>query len=75
MQLSSLNTTAHPWWYGHSTSMSACGVWGIRVGVQVSRSELHTHIHLNYIIVEFYLVYIYIYISSLNYMGYLQDGP
>ena len=30
-----------------------CGVWGARNGVQVSRSEFHTHIHLNYAIVEF----------------------
>ena len=31
----------------HSTSISACGVWGVRIGVQVSRRKLYTHIHLN----------------------------
>ena len=34
-------TTIHPWCDGHSTSINACGVWGVRVGVQVSRRELH----------------------------------
>ena len=28
-------------------SISTCGVWGARAGVQVSRRELHTHIHLD----------------------------
>jgi len=28
-------------------------VWGAKVGVQVSRKELHTHIYLDYVIVEF----------------------
>ena len=37
-------------------SISDCGVWGERVGVQVSRKEFHTHIHLDYARVEFYLV-------------------
>ena len=46
-------TTAHPWYGGHSISISACGVWGARDGVQVSRRELHTHIHLNQVRVEF----------------------
>ena len=41
---------------GHSTSISVCGVWEARVGVLVSRRELHTHIHLDYSRVEFYLV-------------------
>ena len=39
--------TAHPWCSGHSTSINTCGVWGARVGVQVSRRELHTNIHLD----------------------------
>ena len=26
-------TTAHPWCDGHSTSISACGVWGVRAGI------------------------------------------
>ena len=29
------------------TSISACGVSRIRAGIQVSKSELHTHIHLD----------------------------
>ena len=28
-------------------SLSACGVWEARVGVQVSKRELHTHIYLD----------------------------
>ena len=50
-----LITTAHPWCDGHSTSISACGVWGVgvRAEVQVSRRELHTHIHIDYVRVEF----------------------
>ena len=40
-------TIVHPWCGGHSTSINACGVWGVRVGVQVSRREFHTYIHLN----------------------------
>jgi len=39
--------TALPWCDGHSTSISVCGVWGVRARVQVSRRKLHTHIHLN----------------------------
>ena len=41
-------TTAYSWCDGHSTSIGACGVWGVRAGVQVSKRELHTHIHLDY---------------------------
>ena len=51
-----MDTTAHPWCDGHSKSISACGVWGAKAGVQVSRRELHTHILLDYAILEFYLV-------------------
>ena len=40
-------TTAQSWCDGHFTNISACGVWGVKVGVQVSRKELHTHIHLD----------------------------
>ena len=50
------------------TYISACGIWGVRVGVQVSRKELHTHIHLNQARLEF-LFYIYIYIYKLNSNG------
>ena len=42
-----LFTTAHPWYIGHSTSINAYGVWGVRAEVQVSRRELHTHIYLD----------------------------
>ena len=36
---------AHPWCDGHFTSISACEVWGVRVGIQVFKRELYTHIH------------------------------
>ena len=49
-------TTAHLWCDGHSTSISACGVWEARTRVQVSRREFHIHIYLDYTRVEFYLV-------------------
>ena len=26
------STNAHPWCNGHTTSISACGVWGARAG-------------------------------------------
>ena len=47
IEIVSLNTTAHPWCGGHSTSISACGIWGVRAKVQISRREFHTHIHLD----------------------------
>ena len=31
----------------YSISISACGVWGVKVSIQVFRKELHTHIHLD----------------------------
>ena len=34
-------------------------MWGVRVGVQVSRRELHTHIQLDYVRIEFYLVFFF----------------
>ena len=34
-------------------------MWGVRVGVQVSRRELHTHIQLEYVRIEFYLVFFF----------------
>ena len=40
-------TIVHPWCDGHSRSISACRVWEVRAGVQVSRRELHTYIHLD----------------------------
>ena len=30
-----MGTTAYPWCDGHSTSISACRVWGVRARVQV----------------------------------------
>ena len=42
-----LVTTVHSWCDGHSTSISAYGVWEVRIGVQVSKREFHTHIHLD----------------------------
>ena len=45
-------TTAHPWCGGHLTNINACGVLGVRVGVQVSKKELYTHIHLDYAKIE-----------------------
>ena len=33
-------------------SISACGVWRAKVGIQVSRREFYTHIHLDYVRVE-----------------------
>ena len=46
------STTAYPWCGGHSTSISACRIWGARVGIQVSRKELYTHVYLDYARVE-----------------------
>ena len=49
-------TSLVPWCDGHSTIISTCRVWGVRVEIQASKKEFHTHIHLNYIRVKFYLV-------------------
>ena len=49
-------TTAYSWCNGHSTSITACGVWWARVRVQVSRKDLHVYKHLDWIRVEFYHV-------------------
>ena len=43
----SIYLTSHTWCNGHSTSINACEVWGVRTGVQVFRRELHTHIYLD----------------------------
>ena len=38
------NIIAHPWCDGHSTSISICGVWGVRGKVQVfRRKRLYTY--------------------------------
>ena len=52
VNLTKLNTTAHTWCDGHTTSISTCRVWGVRAGVQVSRRKFHTHIHLDQTRVE-----------------------
>ena len=49
-----LVTTAHP--QCHSTNISACGVWEVRVGVQVFIREFHTHTFRLGYIRNFYLV-------------------
>ena len=41
------NLELDPWCDGHSTSINAYGVWGVKVEIQVSRRELHTYIHLD----------------------------
>ena len=41
-----MDTIAHPWFGGYSTSIYDCGVWGVRAGIQIFRREFHTHIHL-----------------------------
>ena len=46
-------TTAHHWCSGRSTSISTCGVWGVRVGVQASMREFYIYIDLDYARVEF----------------------
>ena len=42
----SSTTTTHPWCDGHSTSISAYGVWEAIAKIQVSKREFYTHIHL-----------------------------
>ena len=42
-----IKTTVHPWCSDHSTSISACEVWGARVGVHVFRRKFHTYIYLD----------------------------
>ena len=45
-------TIAHPWHDSHSICISVCGVWGVKVGVQVSSGEFHTLIYLGYVRVQ-----------------------
>ena len=40
-----LSIIAHPWRDSHSTNISVCGVWGIRVNVQISKRKFYTHIY------------------------------
>ena len=44
-------TTTHPWYDGHSTSISACRMWGKRSGFKSPRGSF-THIHLDYVRIE-----------------------
>ena len=64
-------TTAYPWCDGHFTSISACGVWGTKAGIQVSKRKLYTHIQLDYARIKILScikkkIYIYIYIYNFN---------
>ena len=61
-------TVAYPQCDGHSTSISACGVWGERVNVQVSRRETHTHIHLEQVKVEI----LFCILKKKNYILYFK---
>ena len=36
-------TTAHFWCDGHFTNINACEVWGVRIGIQVSRKEFYKY--------------------------------
>ena len=54
-------TTIYSWCDGYFTSINACGVWGTRAEVQVSRRELNTHIHLDQTRVEILSSIKYIY--------------
>ena len=47
-------------------------MWEVRVGIQVSKRELHTHIHLNEAKVEF-LSYIYKNKRNFNFLKILAD--
>ena len=47
------NITAYSWYGNHFTSITAYGVLGVRVEVQVSKREFHTHIHLDLVRVKF----------------------
>ena len=44
-------TTTHPWYDGHSTSISACRMWEKRSGFKSPRGSF-THIHLDYVRIE-----------------------
>ena len=51
-----IHSTAHLLCDDHSTSISVCGVWGVRARVQVYKGEFHAHIHLDFVRLEFYFV-------------------
>ena len=44
---------AHFWCDGHSSSISICGVWGVKAEIQVTRRRLYTYIHLDWVRVKF----------------------
>ena len=48
-------TTAYPLCDDHSTSISVSKVWEAKIGVQVSKRELHTYIHLDCVRVDYIL--------------------
>ena len=41
------NLELDPWYDGYSRSINACGVWGVKIEVHVSRREFRIHIHLD----------------------------
>ena len=41
------NITAHFWCNDHTTIISVCEVWSVKIGVQVSRKKFYTHRHLD----------------------------
>ena len=47
MLTSTIGTTVQPKCCGHSTSINACGVWGAKAEIQVSKRDIHTHVHLD----------------------------
>ena len=46
-EAATVSTPAYFWCGGHSVSINTCGVWGVRIEIQVSRREFHTYIHLD----------------------------
>ena len=45
-------TTVYAWCDDHSTSISVSKVWEAKIGVRVSKRELHTYIYLDLIRVD-----------------------
>ena len=41
------NTTAHFWCNDHTTIISVCEVWSVKIRVQVSRKKFYIHRHLD----------------------------
>ena len=45
-------TTVYSWCDDHSTSISVSKVWEAKIGVRVSKRELHTYIYLDLVRVD-----------------------